>query len=175
MPLVLRFSFTTIRPLSSRSTSPHRRRYCTSCSSVRWPRHHWFHIRSYATPAGGCHSSSPTLKMLRTPRRAFSFDVNFAIGSTTSTCSATSRRRPSVMRPMLQSSSVALRSNPRQARICCRERQVEHPCVKEKERRLATYPAPPSRAVATTRRPGFVPTPSLARKLRDPCRSALET
>lgn len=101
-PLVLRFSLTTITPVSGVRTDLQTCRYCTICSSLRWPRHHCVQIRSYVTPSRGCHSSRPQLKMCRTPVLPFKASVNLAIGSTTSTCSATRSRTPSVTLPILR-------------------------------------------------------------------------
>lgn len=99
--LVLRFSLTTIRPVAGFKTVLQSVRNRTSCSSVRWPRHHCAQTRSYSWPATGCHSSRPTLKMARTPGLPCSAAVNLAMGSTTSTCSETRRSRPSVTLPIL--------------------------------------------------------------------------
>lgn len=101
-PVVLLFSLTTIKPPSGFSAALHRCRNATSCSSVRCTTHHWIQMRSYCTPAAACQSSSPMLKMLRTPGLPCSAAVNLAMGSMTSTSRAMpSRRRPSVTRPML--------------------------------------------------------------------------
>lgn len=45
LPSPSTFSLTTIQPLG-RSEGMRRERYAVSCSSVRWPRHHWFQMRS---------------------------------------------------------------------------------------------------------------------------------
>ena len=98
---VLLFSLSTITPLSF-NTDMHLLKNRISCTSVKCPTHHCTQTRSYCTPSVGCQSSSPMLKMLRTPDFPRSPAVNLAMGSMTSTCVAMpSRRRPSVTLPML--------------------------------------------------------------------------
>ncbi len=93
--------------------------------SVRWPRHHWFQIRSYFVSAGGWKDSRGVLNILLIAGRVFglvgegvnkvglerrSSSVNLVIGSMMSIWVAMEVSRDVVMRPIPAPQSAARRS-----------------------------------------------------------------
>lgn len=107
---VLMFSFTMIQPFSF-NIFPHFWRYSTSWESVKCPRHHWFHIKSYLISASGVHASRPTEYIWPTPGWSISAEENFVTGSTISTVLATLRSNAFVIRPILEVVSVYICSS----------------------------------------------------------------